>query len=103
MILEKSDQVGGTTAISAGTLWVPGALAATPEESAREIEAVRLYLRKEVPGSGQDPKTQGFQTTGPKAVEFVQTRTSVRDPKPRHVPQDGLSPRAGAVSLVLAT
>jgi hypothetical protein len=65
--------------------------------------AVRLYLREQVPGSGQDPKTQGFQTTGPKAVEFVQTRTSVRDPKPRHVPKTASVPRAGAVSLVLAT
>jgi succinate dehydrogenase/fumarate reductase flavoprotein subunit len=78
LVLEKSDQVGGTTAMSAGTLWVPGALAANARDSAQEIEHAALYLRQEISGSGQDPVMQAFLSTGPEAVEFMQARTAVR-------------------------
>ena len=78
LLCEKSDQVGGTTATSAGTVWIPGntqSHRAGFPDSARDAE---IYLRKLVGGSLQPDKLAAFLASGPAAIDYLAGRSEVR-------------------------
>lgn len=100
MLCEKSDQVGGTTATSAGTVWIPGntqsGRAGFPD-SAREAE---IYLRNLIGDSLQPDKLAAFLSTGPAAIDYLAGRSEVRflpagrHPDYRELPGAAISGRA---------
>jgi succinate dehydrogenase/fumarate reductase flavoprotein subunit len=78
VLVEKSDQIGGTAATSAGTIWIPGnrqSLEAGYEDSA---EAAAAYMD----GLIGAPDTSGLRTayldTGPEVVDYLHARSEVR-------------------------
>jgi succinate dehydrogenase/fumarate reductase flavoprotein subunit len=78
LLCEKSDQVGGTGATSAGTLWIPGntqSKAAGFNDSADEAER---YLDALIPGSTIRHLRTAFLQTGPTAIDYLSTRTDVQ-------------------------
>ncbi|CAN5645853.1 FAD-dependent oxidoreductase [soil metagenome] len=88
LLLESTSLVGGTTALSAGSVWIPGtrhaASVASGSHADTLAEAVR-YLDAAV-GRHSDPALrQAFLTQGPEAIDVLETRTEVRfRPYPRH-------------------
>ncbi len=78
LLCEKSEQVGGTGATAAGTLWIPGnrqSKAAGFEDTA---EAAARYLDALIPGNAQHEVRAAFLATGPEAIDYLETRTDVQ-------------------------
>ena len=78
LLCEKSSQVGGTGATSAGTLWIPGnhqSQAAGYNDSAEQAE---VYLDALI-GTGADRALiKAFLQTGPAAIDYLEARTDVQ-------------------------
>ncbi|WP_441236200.1 FAD-dependent oxidoreductase [Bradyrhizobium sp. 930_D9_N1_4] len=78
MLCEKSDMVGGTTATSAGTVWIPGnrqgQLAGTPDT----IEAARTYLAAMLGEHAADLRLDMFLKAGPIVLDYLAQKTSVQ-------------------------
>jgi succinate dehydrogenase/fumarate reductase flavoprotein subunit len=78
LICEKSEQVGGTGATSAGTLWIPGngpGCEAGYDDSARDAGA---YLDALIGDGGADPRREVFLSDGPLVIDDLTARTGLR-------------------------
>ncbi|MEM9553214.1 MAG: FAD-dependent oxidoreductase [Acidobacteriota bacterium] len=93
VVLEKSSLVGGTTAVSAGGVWIPD----HPHLSGDSREAARTYMC-ELAGPTRDEKLiDVYLETGPDMVRWVEENTPLRlhtvDRLPDYFPQhDGACP-----------
>ena len=81
IILEKTDRIGGTSAMSGAGTWIPAnhvARAAGISDSAEETLA---YLRSAAPDGWADkeePLWRAFVTHAPRMLEFVEQHTPLR-------------------------
>ena len=77
LVLEKSDQVGGTTAFSSGSVWIPN----NPEQRRNGITgdagAALEYLDALVGGRADRALRQAFLATAPEMLEYLEQRTDV--------------------------
>ncbi|WP_436291516.1 FAD-dependent oxidoreductase [Variovorax sp. LjRoot178] len=78
LVLEASDRVGGTTAISGGMVWIPANQKMQAAGLVDDPANAREYLRHTVAGSEADPRMQAFVRRGDEAVRFFEANTSVR-------------------------
>jgi succinate dehydrogenase/fumarate reductase flavoprotein subunit len=100
VLCEKSDQLGGTTATSAGTVWIPGntqSVRAGLQDSARDAE---IYLQNLIGDSLHPGKLAAYLGTGPAAIDYFAARSEVkflpagRHPDYRALPGAAVSGRA---------
>ena len=77
LLCEKSSQVGGTTAISAGTIWVPGTRQAVEAGFKDDIPEARRYLDSII-GEATDGRREAYLTTGPELVEYLAANSEVK-------------------------
>jgi len=77
VIIEASEKVGGTTAISGGMVWIPGnhKMSAT---ASNDLDAARRYLRGTVGAETDSPNMHAFLTRGDEALRFLESHTSLR-------------------------
>ena len=78
LLCEKSEQVGGTGATSAGTLWIPGnsqSRAAGYDDSPERADRYLDALIGET--TNRDLRT-AFLASGPKAIDYLAAHTDVR-------------------------
>jgi len=77
LVLEKSTQVGGTAATSAGTIWIPGNRQSRQAGYHDSAEAAATYMDRLIGA----PDTTGLRTaylaTGPDAVDYLRARSDV--------------------------
>jgi succinate dehydrogenase/fumarate reductase flavoprotein subunit len=78
LLIEKSDQIGGTTARSSGTVWIPN----NPEQRRLDItddEAkARAYLDALVGDRADRSLRDSFIAAGPKMLEYLEQRAGMR-------------------------
>ncbi len=72
LLCEKTDQIGGTTATSAGTVWIPGASADD------DVTAASRYLEAETGNRGSRELRAAFIESGPAALHSLQSHTEVK-------------------------
>ena len=77
LLCEKSPQVGGTTATSAGTIWVPGTTQAVEAGFKDDIAAARRYLDSII-GTATDDRREAYLTTGPELVDYLANNSEVK-------------------------
>ena len=77
LLCEKSSQVGGTTATSAGTIWVPGTKQAREAGFADDLPEARRYLDSIV-GPATDDRREAYLTTGPELVDYLAQNSEVK-------------------------
>ena len=77
IICEKSDMVGGTTATSAGTVWIPGSRQSEAAGVPDSVEAAKTYLAAILGEDAGDPRLATFLATGPAVLDYLQQKTSV--------------------------
>jgi succinate dehydrogenase/fumarate reductase flavoprotein subunit len=77
LLCEKSSQVGGTTATSAGTIWVPGTQQARDAGFPDDIPEARRYLDSII-GPATDGRRDAYLTTGPELVDYLAQNTEVK-------------------------
>ena len=85
LLIERTSHVGGTTAWSAGTTWIPGshhAASVNPDDTL--AEAAR-YLDNAVGERSPPALRQAFLNQGAKAVAWIEEKTQVKfRPYPKH-------------------
>ena len=77
LLCEKSAQVGGTTATSAGTIWVPGTTQAKDAGFSDDIPEARRYLDSII-GPASDGRREAYLATGPELVEYLARNSEVK-------------------------
>jgi len=78
LLCEKSDQVGGTGATSAGTLWIPGNTQSQAAGFTDSAEQADRYLSALVgEGTNRDLRN-AFLQTGPDAIDYLCARSELR-------------------------
>jgi succinate dehydrogenase/fumarate reductase flavoprotein subunit len=77
VLCEKSAQVGGTTATSAGTIWVPGTKQAREAGFADDLPEARRYLDSII-GPATDGRREAYLTTGPELVDYLAQNSEVK-------------------------
>jgi succinate dehydrogenase/fumarate reductase flavoprotein subunit len=94
LLCEKSAQVGGTTATSAGTIWVPGTRQSREAGFTHGIADARRYLDAVI-GGAPDNRREAYLATAPDVVEYLDRLSEVKfAPYARH--PDYLANRPGA-------
>ncbi len=85
LVVESTAFVGGTTALSAGTTWIPGTLHAATVNPADTLADAARYLDNAI-GDRSDPALrQAFLDHGAKAVARLDAATEVKfRPYPKH-------------------
>jgi 3-oxosteroid 1-dehydrogenase len=78
MIIEKSDKVGGTTAVSGGVIWVPNHPHMKEDGIHDSREEALTYVRKLAEGRIDDKVLVSLVDNGPKMVEFVENHTPLK-------------------------
>ena len=77
LLIEKSDQIGGTTARSSGTVWIPD----NPQQRRLGITddaaKVRTYLDALVGDRAERSLREAFIDAGPKMLEYLEKRADI--------------------------
>jgi succinate dehydrogenase/fumarate reductase flavoprotein subunit len=77
LLVEKSDQIGGTSATSAGTIWVPQTTQSKDAGFPDSDADVRRYLDS-IMGSATDDRREAYLKTGPEAVDYLARHSVVK-------------------------
>src|SRR5260370_40781364 len=94
LLCEKTAQVGGTTATSAGTIWVPGTRQSRDAGFTHGVAEARRYLDAVI-GKAPDNRREVYLETAPDVVDYLDRRSEVKFmPYARH--PDYLANRPGA-------
>ncbi|MFV8319572.1 FAD-binding protein [Mycobacterium sp. 23] len=72
LVIEKSPQFGGSTALSGGGIWVPGAPAQRRAGYSRSPEEVVRYLRQITEGLVSDARIRQYVESAPRMLEFLE-------------------------------
>jgi 3-oxosteroid 1-dehydrogenase len=84
LLCEKTDQVGGTTATSAGTVWIPGSSQAVRDGVPDSVDDARRFLAAEI-GPRAEAVREAYLTAGPAALDYLEARSAVKfTAPPRH-------------------
>ena len=79
IVIEKTSLVGGTTAYTAGTLWIPGThLAREAGGPAADIDSAERYLDAAVGERSDRDQRRAFLRAGPQAVEILAREPGMR-------------------------
>ena len=75
LVVEKSEHVGGSTALSGGGFWVPGNSVLREAGAHDSEERIRTYLRAVTRGEVDEERWGSHVTHGPAAVDLLRRRT----------------------------
>ncbi len=85
LLCEKTDQVGGTTSTSAGTVWIPGSSQSKRDGVPDSADDARKFLAAEI-GPRAEAVREAFLTAGPAALDYLEAHTEVKFRAPPHHP-----------------
>src|SRR2546423_8892944 len=77
LLCEKTDQVGGQTSTSAGTVWIPGSNQAVRDGVPDSIDDARRFLAAEI-GPRAEAVREAFLAAGPAALDYLEARSAVK-------------------------
>src|ERR1700750_1049636 len=77
LLCEKTEQVGGTTSTSAGTVWIPGSNQAKRDGVPDSLDDARKFLAAEI-GPRAEAVREAFLKAGPDALDYLEARTDVK-------------------------
>ncbi|MDT5137613.1 MAG: 3-oxosteroid 1-dehydrogenase, partial [Mycobacterium sp.] len=72
LVIEKSAQFGGSTALSGGGIWVPGAPAQRKAGYSPEPESVVEYLQQITDGLVSDARLRQYVDAAPRMLDFLE-------------------------------
>ena len=78
LLCEKSDQVGGTGATSAGTLWIPGNNQSRAAGFSDSAEQADRYLSALIGDGTNRDLRNAYLRTGPAAIDYLCARSDVQ-------------------------
>ena len=78
LLVEKSAQVGGTMATSAGTIWIPGNRPSREAGYDDSAQAAATYMDALIGAPDQQGLRGAYLSTGPKVVDYLHAKSEVR-------------------------
>ncbi|MDA3644013.1 3-ketosteroid-delta-1-dehydrogenase [Saccharopolyspora indica] len=78
LIVEKTDYVGGSTALSGGAFWIPASSLLAEEGAVDSPERAEEYLRSVVRGTSPDERWESFLRHGDETIRMLRRTTSMR-------------------------
>ena len=78
VLLERSDEIGGTSAVSGGALWVPCNHRMGEVDESDRFEDAFGYCRALVMGRADDAVVEAFVRTAPEMAHYLEARTPLR-------------------------
>jgi succinate dehydrogenase/fumarate reductase flavoprotein subunit len=78
LLCEKTAMVGGTTATSGGTAWVPGSRLSHEAGSPDSIAQAAVFLHHAVGNRGSDAQREAFLASGDEAIADLGRNSEVR-------------------------
>lgn len=78
LLCEKSPLIGGTTATSGGTIWIPGSHQSRLTPTPDDLDAARLYLEGELGNDGASELREALLNSGPEMLDYLESRSEVR-------------------------
>lgn len=78
VVLEKSAQYGGTSAVSGGGIWVPCNHHIAELGGADSREAALTYVEACVEGASSDERVKAYLDSAPQLLRYLETKTPVR-------------------------
>jgi succinate dehydrogenase/fumarate reductase flavoprotein subunit len=78
LLVEKSSRFGGSTALSGGGLWVPGARVQVRAGYRPDPEAVLRYLRTITQGIVSEARLRAYVETAPAVLDFLERVTDIQ-------------------------
>lgn len=78
LLCEKTEMVGGTTATSGGTAWVPGTALSVKAGAPDSTDRAADFLRHVVGNRGGDAIRAAFLASGPEAIADLEAHSEVR-------------------------
>jgi glycine/D-amino acid oxidase-like deaminating enzyme len=78
LLVEKTGFVGGTSALSAGSIWIPNTRHAAEVAASDSAENVERYLRQIIGNRADATLRAAFLQAGPEAVEVLQSHSEVK-------------------------
>jgi len=76
LVVEKGDRYGGSTALSGGGIWVPGAPAQTRAGYRPDPDGVKEYLKQITDGLVSDERISAYVDLAPEMMEFLENVSS---------------------------
>jgi succinate dehydrogenase/fumarate reductase flavoprotein subunit len=96
LLIERTDRVGGTTALSAGTAWVPNTHHARAIGADDNPEKAAHYLKLAVGNRSSDDLQRAFLANGPAAIALLESSSEVKF-RPFNLHPDYLTELDGSV------
>jgi succinate dehydrogenase/fumarate reductase flavoprotein subunit len=78
ILIEHTDKVGGTTAYSTGSAWIPNTTHAASVGAEDSLEKAALYLRHSVGNQSSESMRRAFLANGPEAVAQLEAHSEVK-------------------------
>lgn len=78
LVVEKTDRIGGSTAISGGAVWVPLNDQAEAAGHPDTREKALTYLQNTVGAAGDEALRHAFLDAGPRALRYLREHTDVK-------------------------
>ncbi|MCH2174057.1 FAD-binding protein, partial [Myxococcota bacterium] len=79
LVLEKSDMIGGTTAVSGGVMWLPGNHHMTGAGVPDSREEAIAYISRLAMGHEHDPALiERFVDSAPEMLAYLESKTPVQ-------------------------
>jgi succinate dehydrogenase/fumarate reductase flavoprotein subunit len=78
LMLEKDSVYGGASAISGGTIWVPGNDQAVREGLESSLDSARTYLGRTIGHGASKPLIETFLARGREALKFLEQNSELR-------------------------
>jgi 3-oxosteroid 1-dehydrogenase len=77
LLCEKTSMLGGTTATSGGTIWVPGTTQSIRAGVPDTIDAARRFLNSVIGPRGGDAQREAFLQSGPKVLDYLEAHSDL--------------------------
>lgn len=78
LLVESTGKIGGTSAYSAGSAWIPNTRHATEVGAEDSLENAALYLRSSVGNESPEALRSAFLSSGPEAVAKLEENSRLR-------------------------
>lgn len=78
VIVEKTDRVGGSTAVSGGAVWIPNNAQSEGAGHPDTLVAAKLYLDRIVGNWSSDAMKMAFLEAGPRMLDYLQAKTRLQ-------------------------
>ena len=78
LLCEKTPLIGGTTATSGGTIWVPGSHQSQLTPTPDDLDSARRYLEGELGSDGASELREALLSSGPAMLDYLESKTEVR-------------------------